>query len=227
MQNNRNLITILNDFSVCFDKRSILFALNDEIFLKILEWNLNMWKLKWQSFQKKSDDRTYWFELSTNLNMIIRQYGKRAMNEEDFFTTFFLENFQKHLEAHKRESVLVNKRTRYYVEDMLWIFYQLLFDFEEKADYGKTDDLWRRFPNDWKITKANLTNNENLFSKTSLDEFIKWTRQRLLHRLDFDSPLNDLSINLFPEVEPTTWAQILIFALLPYDPENRIRSIGF
>jgi hypothetical protein len=221
---HRYLITILNDFSNSLDNRSTFFVINKEVF-QVLEWNLIVWKLMWQNWQKKSDDRTDWFETSRILDSIIRKIASLTLKEQYFFSTIFLKNFQKHLEAHKRESIPIEEKTRFYVEDMLRIFYQILFEFEDVANYSEKDYMWSQFPNKWKITKENLIDKENLFSRISRHEFLQWTMQRLTVKRDTDLQLNDLSINLFPEVEPATWARILIFVLSPYNPENRVNSI--
>jgi len=224
-RSQRNLTTILNDFLNSLDNRSPFFFYDDKMFLKIFEWDFIVWKLSWQNFQKRSDESTKWIQLSMICKSIIRKMASRTFKEKYMFSVIFMKTFQNHVELHKNEHLSVENRERYYVEGMFRTFFQILFEFEEVTDYGEKDYMWSVFPNEWKITKENLINKENIFSKISLNEFLQWTNQRLLKRLDFDSQLNDVSINLFPEVEPATWANILIFVLSPYDPRNRVNSI--
>jgi hypothetical protein len=85
--------------------------------------------------------------------------------------------------------------------------------------------MWDSFPQNWKITKDNLVDRENPFARLSLNQFLNWAMTKISDRAKFDSQLNDVSINLFPEVDASTWANILIFVLAPYNSQNRMASI--
>jgi len=223
----RTLVTLLNDFSNSLDNRSPYFVyFFKEMLSKILDWNFRVWKLEWQSFDKNTEDRTYWFELSRILENAIRKIGQLAIKQKQFiFTVSFLAEFQKHVESHKKDRVAMKEKVRFYVFDIFRIFYQLLFEFVELADYADKNYMWDSFPEKWKITKENLVDKENPFARLSLHQFLDWAMNRILARPKSDFQLNNVAINLFPEVEASTWAMILIFVLSPYDPQNRIASI--
>jgi hypothetical protein len=108
----RTLVALMNDFSNSLDNRSPYFvSIFKEVFSKILDWNLKVWKLQWQSFDKKTDDRTYWYQLSDILENTIRKIGQQAIKQKHFFfTVSFLADFQKHLESNKKETVVMEKK---------------------------------------------------------------------------------------------------------------------
>lgn len=213
----KNLTVLIEDFLNSLDNRSALFILNKEVY-QVLEWNLTVWKLR----QKEFGD---WYRLSIILETIIKKIAYQTSKMQYLFSTIFLKNFQQHMEAHKKECFSIDNKTRYYIEDMLRIFYQILFEFEEKAELSEKDYMWSCFPNKWKITKSNLDDKDNIISWISLREFLGYVNQRLTTKKDFDPQLNDVLINLFPEAEPATWAKILIFRFLPYIDGKRVWSV--
>lgn len=218
---------LLNDFLVLMDNRTTLFLVsNEKVLPKILEWDLQIWKNNWRSFQEKSDGRTHWYELSNTSESTILKIGERGIKEKQYlFTEFFLKNFQKHLEAHKEESIQIETRTLHYREHLFAILFRLLIEFEEADSVSEREYMWSNFPAEWKITKGNLEDKKNLFASISLHEFMNWAIPRIQMSKEFDPQLNDLSVNLFPEVDPRVWAVILTFCCSAYDPSNRVKSV--
>lgn len=218
---------LLNDFLVLMDNRTTFFLVtNEKVLPKILEWDLPIWKNKWQSFQEKSHDQVNWSELSNTSESTILKIGERAIKEKQYlFTVFFLKNFQKHLEAHREESIQIETRTFYYVEHLFDILFKLLVEFEETDSSNEREYMWSNLPAEWKITKENLENKKTLLARISLRKFMDWAIVRVQMGKDFDPQLNDLSVNLFPEVDPRVWAVILTFCFLAFDPSNRVKSV--
>lgn len=107
---------------------------------------------------------------------------------------------------------------------MFSIFYRVFFDTIESSP--ERFDIWEHyFPRKWKITKKNLTSEENVISRISLHNFLNWVQERIWQtKEDFDGNLDDVASNLFPEVEPILWAGILTFVFSPYG-ENRVKSV--
>jgi hypothetical protein len=204
--------------------------LSSDVLSKILDWNLIAWKFKWKDQPKNrdADEWIAWFELSHNLNSTIKKIGERAIAEHQYYlSTFFLKNFKKHVEASKNENMSVgpqgNAKKRYYVEELFRIFYQLVF--EKVAGTNESDYFWENVPEEWKVTKSNIVSKEGLIARVSLHEFLEWATRRIDNNPDFDLRLNNSTNNLFPEVEPSVWAAILIFVLTPYSSENRVKSV--
>jgi hypothetical protein len=218
---------LLNDFLVLMDNRTTIFLVsNEKVLPKILEWDLPIWKNRWQSLQEKSNDQIHWYELSNTSESTILKIGERGIKEKQYlFTVFFLKNFQKHLEAHKEESIQIETRTLYYREYLFAILFKLLIEFEEADSLNEKEYMWSNLPAEWKITKKNLEDKKNLFASISLHEFMDWAILRIQMGKDFDPQLNDLSTNLFPEVDPRVWAVILTFCYSAYDPSNRVKSV--
>jgi len=212
------------------EKRSTIFLVGfDEVFPKILEWNLSAWMAARGDLfgEKKTDGLHDWFEPSHTLTTIIERIGERAIQERQyFFSNFFLEHFQKHVDA-QTERIrpdISSKRYYVYVRDLLSILYRLLF---EKASGGpESEEIWRRLPGEWKVSKENLEGDTKklVLARTAFEQFLRWAEQRMASNQTFDRQLNDVLINLFPGVDPEAWARILIFVLSPYS-ENRVQSV--
>lgn len=197
----------------------------EDVLTQILNWNLIAWKFKWKDLagDRKKDDWMEWLELAHILDLTIKKIGERAFAERQYsFSWGFLKNFQKHVDANENEQILIGSNRRYYLEALFKTFYQLLF--EKVAGSAQSYDFWENFPRKWRITKNTFEDRTNLASKISLNEFLEWAVHRIVNERDFDTQLNDVSNNLFPEAEPSAWAAILIFVLAPYSSENRVRS---
>ena len=114
-----------------------------------------------------------------------------------------------------------------YIEDLLSRFCSLFFTIMETIKSPmRREDIWNSFPDEWKITKDNYK--RYLESRIFWRYFIiKWVRPRIQYsKKDYDEFLDEVIKNLFPEVEPMSWAGILLFVYSPYAPEKgRIRSI--
>lgn len=226
----RDLITVsrlLNDYLSFIKARSVIFlVVFEEVFPKILDWKFTAWKKEYEYLgQRKDKDLTiiwgHWFEISRILDSIIKNVEERAFEERHAYLLF--EHLQRHINAHKSEYLIISERNRYYIKDLLDTFYQVLF---EKVPHSpERFDVWDSFPNDWKVTKRNIENKENLVARFSLDIFLNWAQQRIMEtREDYDWRLDNISYNLFPEVDPKTWAVVLIFVFSPYG-ENRVKSV--
>jgi len=225
----RDLITVsrlLNDFLSFIKARSVIFLVAfEEVFPKILEWKFIAWKNEYEYLgQQKDKDSSiwvHWFEISRILNSIVKSVEERAFEERNAYLLF--KHLQGHINARKDEYILIKERKRYYVEDLLGIFYQVLF--EKVPSSSERFDVWDSFPNEWKVTKRNIESKENLVARITLSKFLQWASQRILEtREDYDRQLDNVSYNLFPELDPTTWAVVLIFVFSPYG-ENRVKSV--
>jgi hypothetical protein len=220
-----NLTVIFNHFFNTLENRTYFFIWNPKVFEKTFEWNFIIWKAHWQNIGKLNDETGNLLQLATTAPSIVRKIAMSTLKEKYAFSELFMKAFQRTVEGYKDEKITIGKRQQYYLSDLFGMFYKIIFEFEEVADYGEKDYMWDNFPNQWKVTKDNLLDKNYIISKISLYEFLEWMNQRFSVKSDFDSQLNDVQINLFPEADPETWANILVFAQLPYDPDNRIRSV--
>jgi hypothetical protein len=209
---------LLNDFLIFIGNRSsILLVTFDEVLPKILNWNFITWKMEREhvSRQKENEDLHIWMHLSEILrilNSIIVDVEKRALEEEH---TSYL--FLKHL----KDNINVNASEQNYARYLLRIFTNVFF---EKV--SASERFWDCFPNEWKITKRNIEDKENLVAKITLEIYLQWASQRIIEaKEDYDRQLDNVSYNLFPEVDPVTWATILIFVYSPFINGNKVKSV--
>lgn len=220
------IIRLLNSFLNFIKERSILFLVAfDEVFPKILDWNFIAWKREYEHLGQKEVEEisiwANWFEISRILNSIIKSVEERAIEDRQAYLLF--KHIQGHIKTHVDETIQVKDHKRYYIVDLLGVFYKVLF--EKAASLSEYSDFWDNFPKEWKITEANIENEENFVVRVSLNEFLDWARRRIMEaKEDCDRQLEIVSFNLFPEVDPSAWATILIFVLLPFG-ENRVKSV--
>lgn len=218
---DKNLATVarlLHDFSNFINNRSSLFLVaSNEVFPKILNWNFIAWKKEHEhvSKQEKNTLRTwmYWSEISRHLCSIIVYAEKRAL-EEEYMICLFLKYFQEHVNIHENTEVK-------YIEYLLSTFYNTFF---ENILASSERFAWECFPDEWKITKGNVMDRNNIVVKITFRSFCQWASRRINEIEEhYDRKLDNIVYNLFPEVDPPTWAAILIFVLSPYAPENRVK----
>jgi hypothetical protein len=212
---------LLGDFNNFINKRTDLFLKYSDMMLsRILEWHFEIWKKEYEYLgqDKKLDEWGMYSQLSRILDSIFRQIEIYALKEKASFN--FFDKLKKHTEKYKKESV----SSRSYVESLFDTFYQVFF--ENIYDSPERFNIWEHYyPKEWKITKGNLQDSENIISEISLNNFLNWAPERIWQEnKENDFLLDDLAKNLFPEVDPILWAKILIFIFSPYS-ENRLRSV--
>jgi hypothetical protein len=212
---------LLGDFNNFIDKRSTVFVTwSDKMLDSVLQWHFEVWKKEhgYLGQDNKLDERRMYGELSRTMDSIFQKLEIRALKEKASFS--FFKKLEKHAEQYKKESVPL----RSYDESLFDTFYQVFF--QNIYDALERFDIWEHyFPGEWKITKSNLQNSENIISKISLKNFFNWASNKIWYpREEKDFVLNDVSSNLFPEVDPILWARILIFIFSSYG-EDRLRSV--
>jgi hypothetical protein len=212
---------LLGDFNNRLSNRSSIFLLRlDGMYGTILEWHFYIWK-KEQANLSKEDKLNEWAlygDLSRTLDSIFRHIETRALKEKEAF--LFFRKLEKHASKYKMEVV----SSRYYVENVLDIFYRVFF--EQINEAPERFAIWEHYyPKDWQVTYSNLRKTDNILSRISLNNFYQWAQPRIWQRSkELDYALNDVASNLFPEVDPISWSRILIFALSSYG-EDRLQSM--
>ncbi len=206
---------LLSDFNNFIDKRSSDFlTLSDNIHDGLLRWHFELWKKRNECLDHNKTD---YIILSKTMDSVFRQIEIHSLKEKEAF--IFFDKLKVHVEKCIKESVSSS-----YIKYLFDIFYQEFF--QNIYDAPDKSDIWEvYFPEEWKITKNNLLNTENIISRISLNKFLYWANRRILQsKKEFDLPLDDVLKNLFPYVDPALWAKILIFIFSPYG-ENQIRSV--
>jgi hypothetical protein len=217
---------LLFDFSNSVDKRSfILFLGFEEVTLKVLEWNYIIWKQNWNLLSNDEDKKEWiqWHMLLDISRTTINKIAEQALKEGQFgFTFSFFKSFQKHVNLHYNDYVQMKGGKRYYIEDLFNVACKIIFGKLQEATESR--DFWSQFPAEWKVTKTNLQAQNNFVPRIMLREYFDWMLPRIEGNKDFDVILNTVTVNLFPEVDPDTWAKVLILRFSAYG-ENRVQSM--
>ncbi|HZK11415.1 MAG TPA: hypothetical protein VFD10_03570 [Atribacterota bacterium] len=223
-ENLKTISKLLNDFYNSINKRSIA-ALNEDIFPKILDWHFNFWQKENELLGKKLLDRkgkldkwSNFSEISRILNDIFNNIEERSLKERMAYS--FFDHFKRHAEHYKKELVERNKTQHYYIDSLLSIFCLVFFENINKSP--KKPDIWNHyFPEKWKVKKNNF---ENIISRSLCGKFLKWARDIILEdKKKFSRDLGDISLNLFPEVEPSLWINILLLFVFSHYRDNRMK----
>jgi len=215
---------LLNDFYNFINERSITLLAELEITLpKILEWHFKIWQREHTHFIRKDKikDLGSFSQISRILDFILTNIEERSLKGIEAFS--FFNHFGRHVENCKKEFIGSDKK-HYYISSLFNIFYQVFF--KNIAKSSESNAIWKNcFPKEWKITKYNYEDKDNIISKISLTKFLQWAQIRIWQaKEDIDLDLDEVSKNLFPEVEPILWARILIFIFSPYG-NDRMKSI--
>lgn len=212
---------LLGDFNNFLGKRSTTFLTwLDGMLDNILKWHFHLWKEEHEYLgdESKLEIWSMYSRLSRTMDSILREIETRALKERGSFS--FFKKLEKHAEKYKKASASYSN----YSESLFDTFYQVFF--EHIYDSPERYDIWNHyFPKEWKVTKSNLQNLENVISEISLNKFFEWLYDRMRQaRVENDYALDDVSNNLFPEVAPILWAKVLIFIFSQYG-EDRLRSV--
>jgi hypothetical protein len=222
----KDLNLLINNFYSSLDDRSAIFSVYyNSVIEKTLQWHLISWK-NWL-IKEKSPDYD-WFMIYRTTEEGIKKIGIRSINTMQYsFTTTFMKTFKEHIEKNIDEKVQTNaNKILYYRTFIYGLFFDLVIEFITKSDFNEKDYMWQEFPADWKVTKSNLKD-QKVFAVMSLLEFMKWSYGRIQDNQENkpDEPLHNIVENLFPEVDSRTFEILLFFAVSPFNPENRVKSI--
>ncbi len=212
---------LLGDFNIFLRNRSDSFLVQrNEVLNHALVWHFNTWS-KEHNYLGKDDKLEEWAtysELFRITDSIIGNIEARVLSGRSSYS--FFKALQSHADKYK-SSV---ESSHYYAEALLSSFYLIFFN----QIYSSPDryDIWNHyFPNEWKITKRNLADEESLVSNVSLNSYLDWASSRIWEASEEkDFILDEVSKNLFPEVDPIIWSKLIIFVFSPYG-EDRLRSV--
>ena len=209
-KNLKTALRLLEDFSKYMNIRSIFALIRLEVFPKILEWHRKAFEEEKRAREKGIDEWNNYHKMLHILSNIVEEIAKRSLKEGLNF--LFFEPFKEHAENYKFDNR--------YIDSLIGKFARVFFDNIE--DFAK-NNVWDSFPKEWKVTKDNYENNN--IPQVFLDKFLEWAQGRILQaKEELDRTLDDVTKNLFPEVDPISWSAILIFVMSPYG-ENRVKSV--
>ncbi|MDB4984421.1 MAG: hypothetical protein JWM20_600 [Patescibacteria group bacterium] len=217
-------LKLLSDFSKSIENRSTNFLVYKTL-SSILDWHLKAWQKDIEYLEKDVDVWIKYYELKVIIAEISSHILNRVLKEKGIESYGFFKELSQHINAQENTKGSVKGQDRFYIEDILPNFYKVFF-----ASIGQAPDayeIWEAyFPNEWKVTMSGLADHR-IIPQITFQEFLRWAQQRIsnMKENDIDYELDNISENLFPEVDPITWAKILTFAISSYDPKKRIESI--
>ena len=221
---------LLNDFYNFINERSIILLLEPNItFTRILEWHFKTWQneyiyiKKYLDSKNKSKSSFNYREILRVLDSILSNIEERSFKEQEAFSFFI--HFKKHAEKYKDELV-GNGNKHYYINYLFDPFYKVFFKNIEKANFSEKDLIWDQcFPKEWKISKTNLADKENIFfSNLSWRCFINWALHRINTAVEEkDFVLGEVSSNLFPEIDSNLLLKLLVFIVSGSGKKNKVK----
>src|SRR5690606_23902690 len=83
-------------------------------------------------------------------------------------------------------------------------------------------DGWDYFPEQWKVKENNLQSDSIAY--LFLKYYLEWARDKIGFDKEYDSDLEEVSRQLFPEVSMSAWSEIVTYIVRSWG-ENRAKSL--
>jgi hypothetical protein len=231
------------------------FIIYNEILSNTLMWDELLWneQQKWlKNYSKVNKSKTFWEKYTPTFKKIFTSIFKHKKDEYFWQWNFFhnryltkitdlmlttgqdafqfFDIFKSHLhQAENKLNLLIDQdeKNKYfiYVTNLISDFTRIFYDKVSSASsqYSIWEDY---FPEEWKITSNNSNNN---ISRIILNEFLKWSRDRIIrdNKQDFDNNLTNVINGLFPNIDSLYFSTFIIWYLL-YDLKNVVaKEINF
>ncbi len=221
----RNLPILLEGFQSNIGNRNKVFiVVFDEFFPKILEWHFCLWNEQYLRFAKgyvrnSSQIKEEYISNSYDLTIsIIKYVTSEALIGTVGHPYSYFNHLDIHVDKYQSMSIQGNNHKYIYLESLPIYNDCLTLIPRSNSAY----DIWKSFfPTSWKITKENLE--KNTISKIWLNLFREWTQSRIWNGTEWDRDLEEISKELFPEVEPHLWAKIFTFVIRPFGGNSKVK----
>lgn len=212
---------LLDDFNNFLKNRSAGFlTLSEKTFVVILKWHFELWQKEYRYlYQDKEIEKwSVYSQLSGTVNSIFKHAIILTLKERNPYN--FFKNLKEHIEKYEK----IIESDHFYIDYLFDTFHKEFFN--NIYDSPERFNIWRHYyPAEWKITKSNLQSSKNQISKITLAKFLEWVAPKIWEGIDEkDFALDDVSRNIFPELDPILWASILIFIYSSYD-HDLVRSV--
>jgi len=215
------IFNLICSFSDSLAHRSLYLLANKDTLEKLLKWHYIAWKKAYFKKRERMGDANYFWMMIENVleDTLIRV--KQCILKQDINLFYvFIECLKNHI--HRITQSFGISESQGYIMRLIHHHYKTFF---ERVDVPEDADIWRFFLDEWKITKRNIQDKNNIMAKITFGYFWRWAVNRLLDpKKDYDTLLESASNNLFPEVDPLLWAPILIFALSPPTGDGKVKS---
>jgi len=181
---------------------------------KILNWHYKLFK----KYKENEEDRNRYVHLLTILERLIGLFIEKGLKVEISYTLF------------ERLKIFIDKNdnNKEYLKKIISIVSFKLF--ENISDSPEKHSIWLNyFPNEWKITKPNIEEENNYLVNLWFNYFLQWAKPRMWRHMDkdagWDEKLENVIEGLFPNVDPPVWSIILTFLMRPWGNNNRMKDL--
>ncbi len=218
-RNNEKAIT---EYLISFEKYVDNITVRDWVVFENLFSSLLRWHFEVNSstHENKNNKRRF-MQLTLVIERLIEDFVKKGLTPGVSYT--FFESLQVFLSDDMRDS----DREKYVRQ--LWSIIAPTF-FKNITDSSESREIWYNyFPKEWKVTKQTIADKQNLIARLWLQHYIIWAQQKILkhygNELKWDKELESVSSDLFPNVDPITWAIILTFIMRPWTEGEKAKNI--
>lgn len=222
------LLHLLGGFVDRIKKRNKIFLLVfPEFFPKVLGWHLIIWEKQYSQYAKDKDPDAsssvehHLFEVGQVVDQMIQFVTHEALVGNTGNAYSYFKTLEEHIKKYEDKSIQGNEHLYLYVEHIP--IYSDCLDFIPNSQ--DSYNIWNHyFPESWKITISNLKTNK--ISNIWYARFLDWSRSRIWkdeNNEDWDKEMEELSRELFPNVDPITWAKIYTFVMRPWS-QSRIQQ---
>lgn len=180
----------------------------------------------WIFYENLLKETLYWHKLSFDLSK--KKNSKDNIGDLIYFETTtenLLKELTNSLEKNRTEYLFFeflkkhineNIKNEKYITKIVDLISSILFNLKTENLYSIFADS---FPEEWKIKKE--TFKDNLVQKILLSNYLNWVQRKIWDHNDkenkgFDNNLETITNQLFPAVDPSTWACWLTFLISPY-----------
>lgn len=222
----QTLQKLLDGFVSKIENRNKVFLLVfPEFFPKVLEWHYLLWKKQYSEFAKDRQQtnvriESHVFEVDQLVDSVIKFVTKEALVGKSGNAFSYFKTLETHVDKYQSELIVGDKHTYLYVEQLP--IYEDCFSLVPKSQ--ESYNIWEHyFPESWKITISNLEKNK--ISAVWYHRFLNWSQSRISgEKKEWDKDLEQISRELFPSVDPITWAKIYTFVIRPWS-DSRVKSV--
>ncbi len=222
----QTLKKLLDGFVSKIENRNRVFLLVfPEFFPKVLEWHFILWKKQYSEYAKdkvKTPVRvdSHVFEVDQLIDTTIKFVTKEALIGKSGNAFSYFKTLEEHIDKYQDELIVGEKHTYLYIEQLP--IYEDCFNMIPQSQ--ESYNIWEHyFPESWKITISNL--DKNKISNLWYRRFLDWSQSRMMsEKKEWDKDLEEISKELFPSVDPITWAKIYTFVVRPWS-DSRVKSV--
>jgi hypothetical protein len=182
----------------------------DSLYAKVLEWYKGNRVAEEEILGKGEErDNDLWSKssyLSRTIRNMLKRVEELSIERDDFYN--FITPFRKHLEGNKD---LILRDNYPYIKDLFSWFYPVFFEKVPENDYS-FNVFYHYFPKEWTVTLSNLDSpTTSEYAIYSVNEFFEWARPRIWRDSEeWDKHLDVMIDGIFPDVDPITFAPILM-----------------